>query len=187
MESKGESEPAVLVIGATGFLGRALVKALLPVYNSVRTLSRTADAAFDELPGVEHVVADIRFRDGLIAACAGVRTVFHLAAATSALASDREIYEVNVTGTSNVIDACLHAGVQQLIFTSSSSVVISNVDIFDGDEKSTPFPKVWLDEYSRTKGVVRSHVQSLGRALTPFRLPSFGGTARAGSEREALL
>lgn len=41
-------------------------------------------------------------------------------------------YKVNVTGTQNVVDACVAKKVKQLIYTSSANVVFGGFDIKGG-------------------------------------------------------
>ena len=71
----------ILVTGATGFVGRHLVAALLRRGDRVRALGRNADAcAALAANGAEVVRADLRDRDAVIAACTGVEAVCHVGA-----------------------------------------------------------------------------------------------------------
>ncbi len=72
----------VLVTGATGFVGRYLVKQLIEQGHFCRCLSRSGD--FDDLfrqPKVETVTADITAPETLAGICRGMDAVFHLAGA----------------------------------------------------------------------------------------------------------
>lgn len=69
-------EGIVLVTGATGFIGKRLVSALLAGGHRVRCLVRRPDAPLPH--GAERVVGDILTREGLDAALAGVDTAFYL-------------------------------------------------------------------------------------------------------------
>lgn len=51
-----------------------------------------------------------------------------------------------------MITACLHAGVQRLVYTSTASVVFDGSDVQNGDE-SMPIPRRHLDAYARTKAM----------------------------------
>ena len=59
-------------------------------------------------------------------------------------------YDVNVKGTSNVIQACQQLGISRLVFTSSASVVFEGKDLNDVDE-SAPYAAKPLDYYTQTK------------------------------------
>jgi len=76
------------------------------------------------------------------------------------------LFVINVpqTRTRNVIDACVSAGVKQLIFTSSASVVFEGKDLINADE-SHPICKKFPDYYSESKAVAeRLVLEANGRA-----------------------
>jgi UDP-glucose 4-epimerase len=84
-------------------------------------------------PAVVIVAGDIRDEDALAAACTDVDVVLHLAARSNVIGSEQhlnEACEINVTGTVNVLNAALKAGVRRLVFTSSREVY--------GDPQSLP-------------------------------------------------
>jgi nucleoside-diphosphate-sugar epimerase len=94
-----------LVTGAGGFLGRALVGALLARGDAVRALVRSRHAA--ALPrGAEAIVADATDPAALPAAVRGQDVVFHLAGVRRA-PSPREFLRVNAGGTRALLEACL--------------------------------------------------------------------------------
>ncbi|HSJ31588.1 MAG TPA: NAD-dependent epimerase/dehydratase family protein [Longimicrobiales bacterium] len=113
----------VLLTGATGFVGshaaQAFVRAGFEVRALVRSLERARPIA--EL-GVELVHGSLDDAPALDAACAGVRTVVHLAALTHAR-SDREYEEANVSGTRRLLDSALAAGAQRFVYLSSLAAV----------------------------------------------------------------
>ncbi|ODN00943.1 Short-chain dehydrogenase/reductase family 42E member 1, partial [Orchesella cincta] len=66
---------------------------------------------------------------------------------------------VNVKGTSNVVKACLSAGVRGLVYTSTYNVVFGGQEIIDGDETLPYFPlHQHVDHYSRTKAIAEQFV-----------------------------
>jgi dihydroflavonol-4-reductase len=72
----------------------------------------------------ERVEADIRDRAAVLAACAGARFVFHLAAIYRFWAPDpRVFYDVNVGGTLNVLAAVRAARCERLLYTSTIGVL----------------------------------------------------------------
>jgi nucleoside-diphosphate-sugar epimerase len=93
-----------LVTGAGGFLGQALVRALLARPARVRALLRRPEPALD-LPGVEPVLGDATDPAGLARAVDGVEVVFHLAGVRRAAERD-EFFRVNVGSTRLLLDAC---------------------------------------------------------------------------------
>ena len=80
----------------------------------------------------------------------GATAVIHTASPAHNLGP--EIYQiVNVTGTRNIIDECLSAGVKKLVYTSSGGVVYNGQsDIVTADER-LPYPEQALDAYNETK------------------------------------
>lgn len=120
-----EELPA-LVTGASGHIGANLVRALLGQGRRVRALVHKNTAAVDGL-SVEVVRADLLDRAAIVRACAGAGTVFHLAGKVSAgWESDAEVQAINVTGTRNVVDACLATGAKRLLHFSSIQALSHN-------------------------------------------------------------
>ena len=114
-----------LVTGATGFLGSHVARQLLARKESVRVLLRptSQNRAIADLP-LEYVTGDLRDPASLDRAMNGVRRVFHVAADYRLWARrPKEIYESNVTGTKNVLEAAKRAGVEQFIYTSTVATV----------------------------------------------------------------
>lgn len=108
-----------VVTGASGHIGGNLVRTLLSQGRAVRVLIHRDQRAIDGLD-VEIVKGDVRDLASLYRAFSGMEVVYHLAAYISILASEWPRLElINVYGTQNVIKACLHCGVQRLIYFSS--------------------------------------------------------------------
>ncbi len=117
--------PKVLVTGATGFIGANVARALLQRGDEVRVLVRpTSDRRNLEGLPVEVAVGDLRDVDATRRAVEGCRRVFHVAADYRFWARDpRELYESNVRGTRHVLDACLRAGVERVVYTSTVGTI----------------------------------------------------------------
>ena len=119
----------VLVTGGSGFIGSALVKALLRAGETVRVLDDNSRGALRRLREVERDVdfvnGDIRDAAAVDAAMRGIDEVHHLAfvngTATFYSAPDL-VLDVGVKGIVNVIDGCRRHGVGRLILASSSEV-----------------------------------------------------------------
>jgi UDP-glucose 4-epimerase len=119
----------ILVTGAAGYLGSTLLEALAPRLQSGELDALVASdvrepPAPSRLPGVEYVMHDVR-APGLapLLAARAIESVVHLAAiVTPGARSSRELeYAVDVLGTRNVLEACVAAGVRQIIVTSSGA------------------------------------------------------------------
>lgn len=116
-----------VVTGATGYVGNALVRALLAQdVSGVRALvgpSRNT-AALAGLE-VETVEADVRSYDSLLPAFRGAEIVYHTAGLVSigTRGLDR-LRAVNVEGTRNVLHACRAAGVGRMVYTSSVHALV---------------------------------------------------------------
>ncbi|MBN1261244.1 MAG: NAD-dependent epimerase/dehydratase family protein [Anaerolineae bacterium] len=111
----------VLVTGATGCVGANIVSALQRRGHTVRALQRST-SRLDALAGLdpEMVVGDIGDPASLLAAAEGVDWIFHAAAISQYWRNSKElIYQVNVEGTRNVLEAARAQGVKRVVFTSS--------------------------------------------------------------------
>jgi dihydroflavonol-4-reductase len=115
----------VLVTGGTGFIGSNLAIALLQEGCNVRILRRpNSDLRAIGSANVEHRLGDVQDLDSLSRAMSGCDTVFHTAAIVSYWRKDRErMYDTNITGTRNVVAACMEAGIQKLVHTSSVAAI----------------------------------------------------------------
>src|SRR6266478_8858287 len=114
-----------LVTGAAGFLGSHVTRQLVARGENVRVLIRASSTnrAIADLP-LEYVTGDLRDPASLERALAGVQRVFHVAADYRLWAKrKREIYDSNVSGTKNILDAAKRAGVAQFIYTSTVATI----------------------------------------------------------------
>jgi UDP-glucose 4-epimerase len=123
----------VLVIGGAGFIGAFLVRELLKtdvgevvVFDNFARgkLSNLSDCLEDPRCHVAPYGGDVRELDILDKAVEGVDYVFHLAAMWLLHCKDfpRTAFDVNVSGTFNVLEACVKHRVKKLIYSSSASV-----------------------------------------------------------------
>jgi nucleoside-diphosphate-sugar epimerase len=114
------SATRILVTGGSGYFGSTVVAQALARGDEVRILDLNPPDR--EAAGVEVVVADVRDRDAVREACAGIDVVFHNVAQVP-LAKDRALFEsVNVQGTANVLLGARDAGVGKAVHTSSSAI-----------------------------------------------------------------
>jgi dihydroflavonol-4-reductase len=114
-----------LVLGASGFLGSHVTKELCLQGRDVRVLVRQTSntAATDHLP-LERVVGDVLDADSLRRAMQGCDTVFYCVVDTRAWLQDpAPLYQVNVEGLRNAMDAALAAGISRFAFTSTFGTI----------------------------------------------------------------
>jgi nucleoside-diphosphate-sugar epimerase len=109
------------ITGASGFIGRSLLRSLDRDGISARTLSRSA------IDRADHITADLRDPDALRSLVSDACVVVHLAAfvhrAARTEAEKRECFDVNVGGTESLVRAIADAPSQPfLVYVSSSSV-----------------------------------------------------------------
>lgn len=145
------TDPTVLVIGGTGFIGRHTCHALADAGYGVRVFSRGQVSGFDRPDNrISGFTGDLKSEEDLLAALEGIDTVYHFARATEStwegyLANDVEV-------TRHIGISCLKAGVQRLIYTGT----ISCYDASDPEQtisEETPFDSDLeeRDLYSRSK------------------------------------
>ncbi len=109
----------VAVTGASGHIGNCLVRELLKRSAQVKVLVHNFRNDLDTM-NVEIVVGNLLEPGSLHQLCKGVDVVFHLAAQIAIdNRSAKYVYSINVTGTKNIIDAAIRAGVGRFIHFSS--------------------------------------------------------------------
>ena len=110
---------AVVVTGAAGHIGANLVRALLAQQRHVRAFIHIHRQAVEGLEA-EVVQGDVLSPESLVDAFDDAEVVYHLATDISLLPDQQPLSEsVNILGTRNVVEACLHCGVHRLIHFSS--------------------------------------------------------------------
>ena len=135
----------VLVTGLGGAVGAAIRPALEERYEVV-ALSR---GGVEGLPPERDVRADIAVLEEIEPAFEGVDTVVHLAA-YGGVNSPRGMWEApwdeilrhNITGTRNVFEASLRAGVRRVVFASSGATM-------SGYQSVSPYAEITRGEYDR--------------------------------------
>ena len=116
-----------LVTGATGFLGASVARALLERGRAVRLLVRpSSDRGNIEDLDVEIHVGDLRDAAAVSAAVEHCGEVYHVAAEYSFWSEPERaasIYDSNVRGTANVMEACLEHDVERVVYTSTVGTI----------------------------------------------------------------
>jgi len=141
----------ILITGGTGFLGQHLARALLEQGHQVRLLGRDmAPARALITAGALPIVADLRDRAAVIAACAGLDAVYHVGALSAPWGRRADFFAINVDGTAAVLAGCRSHAVRRVIYVSSPSVVFDGRDHCDLTEVA-PYPRRFASVYSLTK------------------------------------
>jgi dihydroflavonol-4-reductase len=157
-----------LVTGATGFLGSHVARQLVARGEDVRVLMRASSTnrAIADL-SLEYVTGDLRDPASLDRAMKGVKRVFHVAADYRLWAKrSQDIYDSNVGGTKNLLEAAKRAGVEQLIYTSTVATIA-----VDRPKLPNEFTDAKLEEmvghYKRSKWLAEKEALSAAKTGLP--------------------
>jgi dihydroflavonol-4-reductase len=151
-----------LVTGATGFIGWHVARLLSDRGQQVRVLVRPESqlGAIEGLP-VSRAYGDLRDISSLRNALDGVTEVFHVAADYRLWTKrPNDIYESNVAGTRNLIDASREAGVGRFIYTSSVATVAAPAHGGVSNESSEARLEQMIGDYKRSKFLAEREVMS---------------------------
>lgn len=120
----------ILITGATGFLGSYLTRYLvLYGYTDIIALKRKTSRMdmvsdiVDKVIWVEGDVLDVPFLEDILRGYQ-IQQIYHCAAVVSFDPRDREeMYQINVTGTENIINLALEYGIEKLVHVSSIAAI----------------------------------------------------------------
>ncbi|MDW8331216.1 MAG: SDR family NAD(P)-dependent oxidoreductase [Cyclobacteriaceae bacterium] len=161
----------IAVTGATGLLGNAIIQQLMNDGYQVVAITRKIKP---ENPTNEKLVwreADVTDPVSLHEAFTGVDGVIHAAALVSFNPRQRkELFQINVTGTRNVVNACINLGIKRLVYISSVAALgrKKNQTVIDEDNPWTDSAlNTWYAE-SKYRGeleVFRAQEEGLSTAI----------------------
>lgn len=141
----------VLVTGGSGFLGKALCRALLAQGDDVTSLQRHHSAELEGL-GVRQVLGALDDAGKVSEGLNGVDAVIHNAAMASGWGAWEDYYRTNVTGTKCLLQACRASNIRRFVYTSTPSVVHAGRDaVAGGNESNTPYGRHFSAHYPHTK------------------------------------
>jgi dihydroflavonol-4-reductase len=155
-----------LVTGATGFVGAAVARALLSEGWEVRALARKgSDRRNLQRINVEVVEGNLNDAASLTPAVAGCEALFHVAADYRLGAFDpRELYQTNVEGTRNILNAARAAGVRRVVYTSSVATIGIPKDGTPGSEDTPSTVADMIGHYKRSKFLAEEAAREAVRA-----------------------
>jgi len=158
-----------LVTGGAGFIGSNLVNALTERSDDVRVLDNFSTGNRANLEGidVEVVEGELRSYERVHAAVRGIEVVYHLGALGSVPRSVQDPLTssaVNVEGTLNVLLAARDEGVRRVIFSSSTSVYGSSLEL--PTSESTPLDPI--SPYGVAKLAAERYCISFSRVYHSF-------------------
>ncbi len=158
-----------LVTGATGFVGAAVVRALIKTGVEVRVLARR-DSDFSNLQQfkIDGAYGDLRDKESLRKALTGCQQLYHVAAHYALWARNPAIfYDVNVTGTKNLMEAARDVGTERIVYCST----IGAIGLPPGGGLGTEETPVSLEQmaghYKRSKYLAEQEVLKLARQGLP--------------------
>ena len=126
----------MVVTGATGLIGNFLVRQLVQQGHKVRAISRR-DFSAENHSDLTWLQGDLLDPVFLEEALEGATHVFHCAGLVSYAPQDKEqLYQVNVEGTTNVVNACLARPKTRLIHVSSVAAVEKEKNKTEADENA---------------------------------------------------
>jgi sterol-4alpha-carboxylate 3-dehydrogenase (decarboxylating) len=135
MSTSTDGDEQFAVLGGEGFVGNALVRALIEQYGTPRVAS-LGPTQRTHTPGYRFYTTDITSIDSLTLALkqSAATCVFHTVSPQHD--ASNETYErINVKGTQAVIEACRAVRVKKLVFTSSVTVCWEGTELVNIDER----------------------------------------------------
>ncbi len=144
-----------VVTGGNGFVGKALVDALVARGDQVRVVDLGPNPGRTD---IEYRQADITDESAMLSACEGAGVVFHNASVVHTAQSKIDfIWKINFEGTKTMLAASQKQKVPRFVYVSSGSVVYEGKDIQNGDE-SLPYATTDHPPYAASKREAEKYV-----------------------------
>ncbi len=183
----------ILVTGGAGFIGSNLVRRALQGGIDVTVLDDLSTGRRENLDGlaIRFVRASVTSAESLDSALGGADAVVHLAALGSvprSLANPAATHDVNATGTLVVLERIRAAGIQHVIYSSSSSVYGANPALPKSEREWVRPMSPYAVSKLAAEQYVLAYQQSFGLRTLAFRFFNvYGPGQRAGHVYAAVI
>ena len=167
------------VTGGTGVVGTAVVRHLVAEGRQVRALARSPESvsALTAL-GATPVVGDVLAGDGLVRGMAGCSVVYHIAGVVEFCSKDPDrMRSINVDGTRSVLDAATRAGVDRVVYTSST------VTLGEGARKTGSEATVHRGRFLTDYEASKVHAERVAFAATDIEVVAVNPSSVQGPGR----
>ncbi|MGN6490711.1 MAG: SDR family oxidoreductase [Agriterribacter sp.] len=155
---------AILITGATGYIGSKLTYKLAKEGNTIHLLCRTPPTLPEfQQPNIKIFKGDIIDPESLKPAFENVDQVYHLAAYARLWAKDPSIFHTfNVKGTGNVLSAAKAANVKKLVYTSTAGVIGPSKDhpMRETDPRITGFFNLYESTKSESEKIALDYARN---------------------------
>jgi len=153
----------ILITGASGFIGSAVLRQLLQAGHDMRVLLRV-NSDRRNLTGldIETVTGDLTMPSSLDRALEGCEALFHVAADYRLWVPDPEnMYKTNVHGTRNIMLSAAKAGIKRIVYTSSVATLGLTRNGSPADETTPAILTDMIGHYKRSKFLAEAEVRRL--------------------------
>ena len=174
------------MVGARSFIGQHLIRKLIANGDHVTGLVRNRpDKAEKWMTDVKIVSGDITEKRSIAGICKDIEIVYHLAAKVHDFSNKGntadEHFAVNVSGTKNILDECIHFGIKHFVYFSSVKAMAeergNNLDETFSPSPETPYGQSKLE----AEKIVEDYGGKYKFKTTSLRLPLVYGPGNKGN------
>jgi dihydroflavonol-4-reductase len=157
----------VFITGTSGLVGSHLLRQLIQEGQQVKALYRSTIPSIEEADKVEWVQGDILDIVSLEEALMGVDQVYHCAAVVSFNPRKKTMmHRINVEGTANMVNACVSAGIQRMVYVSSIAAMGRIRENSPINEEMIWSEETSNSEYGKTKHLAELEIfRGIGEGL----------------------